>query len=66
MMSFNYSMYGTENKNKKKETSFPKSWGYTYFPQLAQKLNDGSHTEMKLRILHLTDCPLLAYSECIL
>ena len=49
MISFNSSMYETEDKNKKKETSFPKSLGlHIFFSQLAQKLNDGSHTEMRL------------------
>lgn len=66
MMSSNSSKYGIEEENERKETLFPKTLGLTHiFHDLAQRLNDDSHIEMKLYILDLSDFPLPAHSEYI-
>lgn len=50
-----------------KETLFPKTLGLTHiFHDLAQRLNDDSHIEMKLYIFDLSDFPLPAHTEYIL
>lgn len=66
MMSSNSSKYGIVEENERKETLFPKTLGLTHiFHDLAQRLNDDSHIEMKLYILDLSDFPLPAHSEYI-